>query len=143
MALLAPCVFDQLRFSFFACEIHRHACVSVLRCYFSNASSKRSIVLGLHSNVLLVVQQHLQLSLLCEAGMAVQRPLLFRRFQTFESIEHSQIYQIKPFLIISRGSGLILVCPCIRVRPSWVDKTSVLPPVPVITDWNHSGCRHP
>ncbi len=30
-------------------------------------------------------------------------------------------------LIISRGSGLILVCPCIRIRPSWADKTSVLP----------------
>ncbi len=30
-------------------------------------------------------------------------------------------------IIISRGSGLILVCPCIRVCPSWVDKTSVLP----------------
>ncbi len=30
-------------------------------------------------------------------------------------------------LVISRGSGLILVCPCIRIRLSWVDKTSVLP----------------
>ena len=30
-------------------------------------------------------------------------------------------------LFISRGSGLILVCPCICVHPSWADKTSVLP----------------
>ncbi len=30
-------------------------------------------------------------------------------------------------IFISRDSGLILVCPCIRVRPSWADKTSVLP----------------
>ncbi len=29
-------------------------------------------------------------------------------------------------VVISRGSGLILVCPCIHVRLSWVDKTSVL-----------------
>ncbi len=30
-------------------------------------------------------------------------------------------------IVISRDSGLILVCPCIRIRPSWADKTSVLP----------------
>ncbi len=30
-------------------------------------------------------------------------------------------------MFISRGSGLILVCSCIRVRLSWADKTSVLP----------------
>ncbi len=30
-------------------------------------------------------------------------------------------------LVISRGSGLILVCPCIRIHPSWADKTSILP----------------
>ncbi len=35
--------------------------------------------------------------------------------------------QICLVLFISRDSGLILVCPCIHVRPSWADKTSILP----------------
>ncbi len=30
-------------------------------------------------------------------------------------------------MVISRDSGLILVCPCIPVRLSWADKTSILP----------------
>ncbi len=33
----------------------------------------------------------------------------------------------EPQLVISRGSSLILVCPCICVHLSWMDKTSVLP----------------
>ncbi len=40
-----------------------------------------------------------------------------------------------PLVIISRGSGLILACPCIRVRPSWADKTSVLP----LFQWSQTG----
>ncbi len=58
---------------------------------------------------------------------------------------NSEINPRQNRLIISRGSGLILVCPCIRVCPSWVevDKNLHFTPVPVITDWNHSGCRHP
>ncbi len=38
-------------------------------------------------------------------------------------------------MIISRGSGLILVCPCIRVCLSWADKTSVLP----LFQWSQTG----
>ncbi len=38
-------------------------------------------------------------------------------------------------IFISRGSGLILVCPCICVRPSWADKTSVLP----LFQWSQTG----
>ncbi len=51
-------------------------------------------------------------------------------FEPYSVLVHSRrcLQSLDTFdLVISRVSGLILVCPCIRVHPSWADKTSILP----------------
>ncbi len=46
-------------------------------------------------------------------------------------------------IIISRGSGADIGLP-LYLHPSVLGGQNLrFTPVPVITDWNHSGCRHP